>query len=220
MALRTPMVAALALLVTLPAASASAFERRPAAPRVVAAALLAQAAPDSGSVEVTPRGGELRTRGEQRTAPPAATDPLEGIRAAQRSRRAAVAMTAVVPGWGQLYADTPFWGAVGFGVQMFYLGNIVMERRRVEREKVARDLETDPDRRELRTLLVAEHRERARDFSWWAGGAFLVLALDAWVSVELADFDDPGVPTPDLDAPWALGAADGVQPLLALDLRF
>ena len=70
---------------------------------------------------------------------PVPGNSLEPIRGAQRSARLGVAMTAVVPGWGQLYADSPFWGVVAFGVQMFYVGSIVMEGQRMDRARVDRD---------------------------------------------------------------------------------
>lgn len=141
--------------------------------------------------------------------PPAASgereraQALERLRRDNRSAKTAIFMSAVVPGWGQLYADSPFWSVVAFAVQMYYVGNIVMEGRRAERESVRRDRE-EPDSalREARTLLVTEHRERARDYVWWGAGGLLIIALDAYVSVELADFDNPYPPTPDLDKEW------------------
>ena len=117
-------------------------------------------------------------------------------------------MTMIVPGWGQLYADSPFWGLVAFGAQMYFLGSILLEDQRVDRATVRRD-DLDPadfpDDQEFQQAydfydgLVTEHRERRRDFVWWSAAGYFVIALDAYVSVSLADFDDPGVPTPDLD---------------------
>jgi hypothetical protein len=128
---------------------------------------------------------------------------LEPLRAAHRSARAAILMSLPVPGWGQLYADSPFWASVAYGTQMWFLGNILLEQRRLERQKAARDREPlGSDNRELREAYIQEHHERIRDFIWWSGGALLVIALDSYVSVALADFDHPGVPTPDLDHPW------------------
>ena len=132
--------------------------------------------------------------------PVEAAPSLEPIRQAQRSARLGVGMSMVVPGWGQLYADSPFWGLVAFGAQMYFLGSILLEDQRVDRAEVRRD-EFEPDSEDYIFYdgLVTEHRERRRDFVWWSAAGYFVIALDAYVSVSLADFDDPGVPTPDLD---------------------
>lgn len=125
---------------------------------------------------------------------------LEPIRQAQRSAKLAVAMTMVVPGWGQMYADSPFWGLVAFGAQMYFLGSILLEDQRVDRAEVRRDeYESGTEDYDFYNGLVTEHRERRRDFVWWSAAGYFVIALDAYVSVSLADFDDPGVATPDLD---------------------
>jgi len=146
---------------------------------------------------------------------------LDPIRRAQRSAKLGVAMTMVVPGWGQLYADSPFWGVVAFGVQMFYVGSIVLEGQRGDRAKVERNqFEPGTPDWEYRDNLVTEHRERARDFAWWAAAGYFVIALDAYVSVSLADFDDPGVPTPDLDRDLASGGAYGEGIALRLNFGF
>jgi hypothetical protein len=125
---------------------------------------------------------------------------LEPIRQAQRSAKLGVGMTMVVPGWGQLYADSPFWGLVAFGAQMYFLGSILLEDQRVDRARVERDdFESGTPEWQFYDDLVTEHRERRRDFVWWSAAGYFVIGLDAYVSVSLADFDDPGVPTPDMD---------------------
>jgi hypothetical protein len=148
----------------------------------------------------------------------------------------AIAMSIPVPGWGQLYADAPFWSVVGFAVQSWYLGNVLMERRRLERQKTKlqqlRSLADEQiaaggfasnrvlDSIAVREAFVQEHRERARDFLWWGGGAYLLLAFDAFVSVELADFDSPDPPTPDLDRDWRDDGDDGGGVKLSVNLSF
>jgi hypothetical protein len=133
-------------------------------------------------------------------APVEAPPSLEPIRQAQRSAKLGVGMTMVVPGWGQLYADSPFWGLVAFGAQMYFLGSILLEDQRADRARVERDkYEEGTEDWLFRDDLVTEHVERRRDFVWWSAAGYFVIALDAYVSVSLADFDDPGVPTPDMD---------------------
>jgi len=138
-------------------------------------------------------------------------DPgLESLRRAHRSAKAAILMSIPVPGWGQLYADSPFWSAVAFSVQSFYLGHVLLERRRVERQRVLRDrLDPGSADRGIRDAVVQEHWERVRDFIWWSSGAMLLISLDAFVSVELSDFDANDPPTPDLDRDWAPVPSEG-----------
>ena len=178
-----------------------------------------------GSASSLPTFGPLA----QQTAPPAIeTTPreqreraLDELRRAERSGRTAVFMTMVFPGWGQLYADSPFWATAAFGAQMYFLGSILMEARRVDRASVRRDRAPEGStERVFRDDYVVEHRERSRDFVWWSAAGFLIVALDAYVSVELADFDDPYPPTPDLDREWddTDDAGDGVA--LQLDFDF
>lgn len=163
----------------------------------------------------------------QATAPPdppppdARTQALDGLRRDQRSGRAAVFMSMVFPGWGQLYADSPFWATAAFGAQMWMLGNILMEARRVERHSVRRDREEEGSSfRSFRDTYVVEHRERSRDYVWWSAAGFLIVSLDAYVSVELADFDAPDPPTPDLDRDWNTPDDAGEGVALRLDFDF
>jgi hypothetical protein len=147
-------------------------------------------------------------------------EELETIRTEYRSAKTAVLMSIPFPGWGQLYADSPFWALMAFGAQVWFTGNILLERRRQERQRAARDQETDESLREYRSTLVTEHGERARDFVWWSLGAALVISLDAYVSVQLADFDSNEPPIPDLDRPWETPAEDGEGLSLGLSFSF
>lgn len=152
---------------------------------------------------------------------PPAQDGLDEIRYAHRSTTAAVLMTAPFPGWGQFYGESPFWGAVAFSVQMWFYGHVLLEMRRSERHGVARD-QADPgsEEYEFRDALALENRERARDYVWWAAGSLLLVSLDAYVSVQLVDFDNPYPPTPDLDRSPASTGGNGGGVALTLQLPF
>ena len=152
---------------------------------------------------------------------PPADDGLNQIRYAHRSTTAAVLMTVPFPGWGQLYGESPFWGAIAFGVQMWFYGNVILEMRRGERQRVARDgSEPGSEEYEYRDSLALEHTERARDYVWWAAGSVLLVSLDAYVSVQLVDFDSPDPPTPDLDRSPGGSTGNGGGLALTLQLPF
>jgi hypothetical protein len=164
---------------------------------------------------------ELPAGPERAPVDSAPENSLEPIRGAQRSARLGVAMTMVVPGWGQLYANSPFWGVVAFGVQMYYVGSIVMEGQRMDRASVDRDrFEPGSEDYLFRDDLVTEHRERRRDYMWWAAAGYFVISLDSYVSIELADFDDPGIPTPDMDKDWTQQGSSGEGVALRLNFGF
>jgi len=67
---------------------------------------------------------------------------------------------------------------------------------------------------------VIEHSERARDFFWWAAGSLLLVSLDAYVSVQLVDFDSPVPPTPDLERGLGPEVSHGGAVALTLHLPF
>ncbi len=226
----------------LPAATVQAAALAAAPPRheiAGSARILVQATDPEAGETAGPQTEDPQTEDPQTEDPqtdPPTTDPeapdpseaaerarreraLDGLREANRSSKAAIFMSLVFPGWGQLYADVPFWGTVAFATQMYFLGSIAMELRRVERQSVRRDREEPGTTFRLaRDEYVTEHRERARDFVWWSAAGFLIVALDAYVSVELAGFDDDDPPTPDLDREWTRDGDSGDG--LALRLNF
>jgi hypothetical protein len=110
----------------------------------------------------------------------------------------AVVSEPFFPGWGQLYTDNFWKGALAFGTQMYFYTNIINRDRQAVR---ARDFshtfpEDDPNRD--RYYAVAEESwEQMRDFVWWSGGILLIIALDAYVGAHLYNFDQDPVPVPD-----------------------
>lgn len=174
----------------------------------------------SGSTGVQPDPIAAPVVPQPRVLPPE-DDGLDRIRYAHRSTTAAVLMSVPFPGWGQFYGESPFWGAVAFGAQMWFYGNMLLEMRRGERQRVARDAaEPGSAEREYRDSLALEHTERARDFVWWAAGSVLLVSLDSYVSVQLVDFDAPDPPTPDLDRSPELEGGNGGALALTLQLPF
>lgn len=148
-------------------------------------------------------------------------DGLDDLRHAYRSTTAAVVMSVPFPGWGQFYGDAPFWGVVSFAVQMWFYGNIVLETARSHRQEVAGELAgPGSSEQEYRAALAEENSARATDYVWWAAGSVLLVSLDAYVSVQLVDFDSPDPPTPDLDHDPAGASGNGGGLALTLQLPF
>ena len=114
------------------------------------------------------------------------------------SATAAVLMTPVFPGWGQLYADNSWRGALAYGVQMFYWTNILSRDRQARRSRdFAQTFPLDDPNRARYDALATEQWEQMRDFAWWSGGVLLIVALDAYVGAHLFAFDEDPVPVPD-----------------------
>jgi hypothetical protein len=109
----------------------------------------------------------------------------------------AVLMTPVFPGWGQLYADNSWRGALSFGMEMFYWTNMLARDLRATRYRgFATTFPTDNPNYGYYNGLAEENWEQMRDFAWWSGGVLLIIALDAYVGAHLFHFDDDPVPVP------------------------
>ncbi|MCP4574309.1 MAG: hypothetical protein GY838_18270 [bacterium] len=109
----------------------------------------------------------------------------------------AVLMTPIFPGWGQLYADNSWRGALAYGVQMFYWTNMISRDRRAVRARgFAQRFDLDTVNRTRYDAAAEENWEMMRDFAWWSGGALLIIALDAYVGAHLFHFDEDPVPVP------------------------
>lgn len=130
--------------------------------------------------------------------PPAPAEPTVDLWDTGVSPTAAVAMTPLYPGWGQLYARNSWQAALGFGVSMYFWTNMLVRDRRAVR---ATDFgETFPEgdiNREQYRAIADENWEQMRDFAWWSGGVLLITALDAYVGAHLFHFDQDPVPVPD-----------------------
>lgn len=114
------------------------------------------------------------------------------------SPTAAVLMTPVFPGWGQLYGRNSWRAALAFGVEMFYLSHMFMNELKADRTQAFS--ETLPDgspQRDAYAAQAEEFRERVRDFGWWAFAGLLIIALDAYVGAHLFQFEEDAIPVPD-----------------------
>jgi len=110
----------------------------------------------------------------------------------------AVLMTPLFPGWGQIYAENSWRGALGFGVQMYFWTNMLSrDRQAVRARDFANNFPTDDPNYERYNAIAEESWEQMRDFAWWSGGTLLIIALDAYVGAHLFNFDSDPVPVPD-----------------------
>ncbi|RKZ18141.1 hypothetical protein DRQ50_04275 [bacterium] len=113
------------------------------------------------------------------------------------SPTAAVIMTPVFPGWGQLYAENSWRGALAFGVEMFYWSNMISKDRQAVRARdFALNFPADDPNHDYYNAVAEESWEQMRDWAWWSGGVLLIVALDAYVGAHLFEFDNDPVPVP------------------------
>lgn len=113
------------------------------------------------------------------------------------SSTAAVLMTPLVPGWGQLYTDNSWRAALAYGLEMFYWTNmLVRDRRAVRAKEFSHTFPVGDPNRARYDAAALENWEQMRDFAWWSGGVLLIIALDAYVGAHLFNFDRDAVPVP------------------------
>lgn len=114
------------------------------------------------------------------------------------SPTAAVVMTPLFPGWGQLYARNSWHAALGFGASMYFWTNmLVRDRRAVRANDFGETFPVGNPNREQYRAIADENWAQMRDFAWWSGGVLLITALDAYVGAHLFNFDQDPVPVPD-----------------------
>lgn len=114
------------------------------------------------------------------------------------SPTAAVIMTPFFPGWGQLYAENSWRGALAFGVEMFYWSQMLSKDRQAVRARgFAERFEVDSPNYNYYNAVADENWEQMRDWAWWSAGVLLIVALDAYVGAHLFHFDEDPVPVPD-----------------------
>jgi len=200
----SPIPATVLALLALAVPAASAQESAPAdtlAAPVPAAvvpdslAVPAGSAPDSVTAAPDSLGAEA---GPPVPTPGAIREPEVDLWDTGVSPTAAVVMTPLFPGWGQLYAENSWRAALGFGVQMYFWTNMLSrDRQAVRARDFARNFPTDDPNYDRYNAIAEESWAQMRDFAWWSGGALLIIALDAYVGAHLFDFESDPVPVPD-----------------------
>lgn len=110
---------------------------------------------------------------------------------------AAVFMSPVFPGWGQLYSDNGWRAVLAFGAEMWFWSRMLMYDRKAVRFKVLEDQATTSTALGYYQYQINEYWELMRDNAWWSGGALLIIAVDAYVDAHLHRFDEDPVPVPD-----------------------
>ena len=115
------------------------------------------------------------------------------------SGTAAVLMTPIFPGWGQLHAGNSWRAMLSFGGQWYFWANMLArDRQAVRSREFARTLpQNDPSgARALYDYNADENWEQVRDYAWWSGAVLLIVALDSYVGAGLYGFDEEPVPVP------------------------
>jgi len=137
---------------------------------------------------------------------PAALEPMEPTRDffdTGRSGTAAVLMSPVFPGWGQLYTGGGWRAVLAFGAEWYFWSNMLAaDRNGVRYRDYAKtldrfDLDGNLNRdREIWDAAADERFEVFRDYAWWSGGILLLVTVDAYVGAGLYNFDEEPVPVP------------------------
>ena len=112
------------------------------------------------------------------------------------SSTAAVLMTPVFPGWGQLYVESSWRGMLAFGVEWFYWSSMISRDRQARRARDFGETVEPGQLQDYYNALADEYWEQMRDFAWWSAGVLLIIALDAYVGAKLFHFDEEPLPVP------------------------
>ena len=110
---------------------------------------------------------------------------------------AAVLMSPVFPGWGQLYAGTGWRAMLAFGAEWYFWSNVLRYDRQAVRYRRFEVSLPPGETRDLYNARAEESWELMRDYAWWSGGILLLVALDAYVGAGLDNFDEEPVPVPE-----------------------
>ena len=137
------------------------------------------------------------------------------------SGTAAVLMTPVFPGWGQLYAGNSWRAMLAFGAQWYFWSNMLARDRQAVRYRDHGRTLPDDSARGLYESFSTEYWEQMRDLAWWSGAVMLIIALDAYVGTGLYAFEQEPLPVPgrfdeffDLGMPEPVGSRGA--PLLVI----
>ncbi len=126
------------------------------------------------------------------------TDQTGGIPETRRnwhnSKNARVAMlcTLLFPGLGQMYNERPVKAVIACGLEVFYLHQILRNRRLAIRERKVRDSydkSAQPYRWSEHDWWYNEYRERSIDWVWWSSGLMVALLIDSYVDAKLHDMN-------------------------------
>ena len=109
---------------------------------------------------------------------------------------AAVLLTPLFPGWGQLYAENSWRAMLAFGTQWYFWANMLSrDRQAVRYREYARTL-PEGGARDFVDDVAVEYWEQMRDYAWWSGAILLIVAVDAYVGAGLYGFDQEPLPVP------------------------
>jgi len=134
----------------------------------------------------------MRSVWEVDSIPPAGpASPVQGRRE-KKSPLTAVALSALLPGAGQVYTEQ-YWKVpliLGLGGYWIYEWKHNNDRYREFRGLYTASLDSSPPEGNPRYLSLREFYKDQRDsFTWYLGILYLLNVVDAYVGAELYDFD-------------------------------
>jgi hypothetical protein len=118
----------------------------------------------------------------------------------RKNPRTAMLCALLFPGLGQIYNERALKAAIAFGVETFYLMNVLHNYRTADDWLEKRDgyeqyIPCSPGSEELcqnpdwsnANAWYEEYKERTIDWIWWTSGVLLIVMLDAYVDAHLHD---------------------------------
>jgi len=99
------------------------------------------------------------------------------------------ALSAVLPGGGQIYNKQYIKAGLVIGIQGFLIGSAIHHDNKRDDYRSLASNSADPFDQQYFDILADDYSDKLRSDFWWMGITAALSIIDAWVDAHLVDFD-------------------------------
>lgn len=99
------------------------------------------------------------------------------------------ALSAVLPGGGQIYNKQFVKAGLVIGIQGFLIGSAIHHDNKRDDYRSLASNSSDPFDQQYYDILANDYSDKLRSDFWWMGITAALSVIDAWVDAHLVDFD-------------------------------
>ncbi len=99
------------------------------------------------------------------------------------------ALSAVLPGGGQIYNKQFVKAGLVIGIQGFLIGSAIHHDNKRDDYRSLASSTSDPFDQQYYDILANDYSDKLRSDFWWMGITAALSVIDAWVDAHLVDFD-------------------------------